>query len=76
MNKLLAIGKVIVGALGLILGTLNEHLDLIPDPYKGYVTALIGLLMLVGIYHAPYAPIPPKSGPTGQLGGKHAHPEV
>lgn len=56
VSKFKATSKVFVGALGFIVAALNDHIDLVPVQWRGYVTAAIGLATLVGIYHAPYAP--------------------
>lgn len=69
VSNVKAVGKVLVAALGLILAAVNDHIDLVPVQYRGYVTALIGLLTLLGIYHAPYAPLGRAGGSAGQLEG-------
>jgi hypothetical protein len=74
MDKVLAVGKVLAAAAGFILAALNEHIDLVPVQYRGLVTGLIAVLTLVGVYHAPYAPLGRNRGSTGKLGGKHPHP--
>lgn len=57
LSNLKAASKVAVALLGFVLAAVNDHIDLVPVQYRGYVTGLIALLTLVGVYHAPYAPI-------------------
>lgn len=79
-TNLKAASKVLVGALGFILGVLNENFDLVPDQYKPYVTTAIGIATALGIFHAPYAPIVSKRRSAGQpegntvVPGLHPHP--
>jgi hypothetical protein len=73
MDKVWAVAKVLVAAAGFVLAALNDHIDVVPVQYRGFVTGLIALLTLVGVYHAPYAPLGRSRRATGKLGGKHPH---
>lgn len=73
-DKIKAMSKAIVGVVGFIVGVLNEALPILPDPYKGYVTGFIGLVTLLGIYHAPYAPLGAKRAAAGKPAAGKLHP--
>src|ERR1041385_591436 len=82
-DKLKAVSKVVVALLGFVLAAVNDHIDLVPVQYRGYVTGAIALLTLVGVYHAPYAPLggerrsAKRSGRrtarSSTVGGAHPH---
>lgn len=57
ITNLKAASKVVVVALGFIAAWGNDHMDLVPVQYRGYVTGIIAVATLLGAYHAPYAPI-------------------
>jgi hypothetical protein len=54
ITNIKAVAKPIVAFLGLALTFLNENYELVPDQWKQYVTALIALGTLAGIYRAPH----------------------
>lgn len=74
--KILATAKALVGFAGVVLAGLNEALPIIPEPFKHYVTAVIGVLTFVTAFYARYAPIPSKAsvrGSAGKTGGSKRH---
>ena len=64
-TNLKSASKVIVAAVGIVLAALSDHLDLIPDPYRHWVTVAIGVATLLGIYQAPHGPLPSLLGNRG-----------
>lgn len=58
ISKIKAASKVVVALIGFVLGYLNEHLDVVPASWRGYVTAAIALATLLGIYQAPHGALP------------------
>jgi hypothetical protein len=68
LSKFMAVSKVVVALLGFILAAVNDHIDVVPVQYRGYVTGAIAVLTLVGVYHAPYAPLGAKRRSTRHTG--------
>lgn len=76
VSNIKAISKPIVAALGFILAAVNDHIDVVPVQYRGYVTTAIAILTLVGVYHAPYSPLGAERRSALKSAGKKRHPSV
>lgn len=68
VSNLKAVSKVLVAALGFIVGYLNQNLDIVPEQYRGLVTGIIAVLTLAGVYQAPHGQVSLKRRSAGRSG--------
>lgn len=54
--------KLVVFLVGATLAYLNDHMDIVPVAWRGYVTFAIMLATALGIYQAPHGALPSLTG--------------